>query len=167
MRHLAALVGEEQVGGLHVAVDQALRVGRVERPGHLGQQGDDVPGLERAGGQPRLEVGSLDVAHGDVVRAVDLAGLVDRDDVGVVDRRCQLRLTQEAGPERLVIGEVRRQQLQGHPPPQAALIRQVDDAHPAAADDRLDPIGAELGAEAGVGAAGHGAMNRACLSNHE
>ena len=45
--------------------------------------------------QERLEVGALDVAHGDEQAAVGLAGLVDRDDVRMVDRRRELGLAQE------------------------------------------------------------------------
>ena len=51
-------------------------------------------------GQALLEVAALHVAHRDVEQVVDLAGLVDRDDVRVVDRGGQLRLAQEALAER-------------------------------------------------------------------
>ena len=81
-----AALGDEDVAGLDVAMDEARRVRRVER-------GPDLPGdRERA---RRLEpafafeegpqVGRLDVAHRDVQDAVGLAGVVDRDDVRVIE----------------------------------------------------------------------------------
>ena len=71
---------------------------------------------------------------------VGLAGLVDRDHVGVVDRGGQPRLAQEPLAEALVRGQLRGQQLQRHPALQAQVLGQVDDAHAAAAEQRLDPV---------------------------
>jgi hypothetical protein len=56
--------------------------------------------------------------------------------------------------------------LEGDLASQAGLLGEVDDAHPAAPDDGLDAIRAEVGADPGVGTLrGHGAMNRAFCSN--
>ena len=44
----------------------------------------------------------------------------------------QLRLTQEALPERLVLRQLRRKQLQRHPPIEALVVGQVDHRHAAA-----------------------------------
>ncbi len=97
---------EQDVGRLHVPVDEAARVGRVERARHLGEDPDRLPRLEPAVPQPLLEVAALDVAHGDEEQLAGLTGFVDRDDVGVVDRGGELRLAQEALAEALVLGEV-------------------------------------------------------------
>jgi hypothetical protein len=63
---LAALLGDEHVGGLDVTVDEIVLVGGVERVGDL------VDELERPGGlkrplllEERRQVGALHVAHGD------------------------------------------------------------------------------------------------------
>ncbi len=79
-------LGDEDVAGLDVAVDQVVGVGGV-------QGGGDLAGDARGGGQgePALaveegpQVLAGHVAHGDVEHALDLPGLEHRDDVRVVD----------------------------------------------------------------------------------
>ena len=106
---------------------------------------EDGPLLgERAVAEQGLQVRALDVAHGDEQAAVGLARLVDRDHVGVVERGGQLRLAQEPVAEALVLCERRREELQRHSALQAQILRQVDDAHPAPAQDRLDPVVGDL-----------------------
>ena len=143
-----ALVGQEQVGGLDVAMDEAGGVGGVEGAGDLGQQVGRQARVERPSLEPIVEVGALDVAHGQERGALGLTGLVDGDDVGVVDRGRQLRLAQEAGAERLVVCVFGGEQLEGHLAPELALLGEVDDAHAAAPQDALDAIRPEVGAEA-------------------
>jgi hypothetical protein len=78
---------EEDVRRLHVSMDEAGSVGRVETVCDLGDQ------LRRVGGrqwrvaatQVLAEVGAVDVAHGDVPDAVLLACAEDRNHVRVVD----------------------------------------------------------------------------------
>ena len=60
------------------------------------------------------------------------------------------RLAQEALPERHVLGQLRREQLQRDVAVEREIVGAVDDAHPAAADQRLDPIAGELGTDARV-----------------
>ena len=68
--------------------------------------------LERPASQHDLQVAALDEAHRDVQLPVDLARVVDRDDVRMLERGRHPRLGQEALPERDVLGELRREQLQ-------------------------------------------------------
>ena len=96
---------EQHVRRLHVAMDEAPRVGRIEGARHLGEDSDRVRGVEPSVSETLLEVASLDVAHCDEEEIVGLAGLVDRDDVRMVDRRGELRLAEEAVAERLVLGQ--------------------------------------------------------------
>ena len=89
------LLVEQHVRGLDVAVDEPVRVGRVERVRDLRGDGDGP--LRRQGAlapQQRLEVGPVDVAHRDEQAAVGLARLVDRDDVRVVEARREPRLAE-------------------------------------------------------------------------
>ena len=65
----------------------------------------------------------------------------------MVDRRGQLRLAQEAVTERFVLGEAGSQQLERNPPLEPQILGQVDDAHAAPAQQRLDPVAGELGAD--------------------
>ena len=138
---------EQHVGGLHVAMHKTARVGRIQGARHLRDDADRVRRVQTAALQALLEVTPLDVAHGDEEDVLGRPGLVDRDDVRMVDRRGQLRLAQEAVTERLVLGEARSQQLERDLPLEPQILGQVDDAHAAQAQQRLDPIAGELGAD--------------------
>ena len=100
---------EQDVRRLHVAVHEAARVRRVERARDLRADraapapGRAAPSLRSSARRSR----ALDVAHRQVQPAVGLAGVVDRDDVRVLERRCELGLAQEALAEALVQGELR------------------------------------------------------------
>src|SRR6185312_11878407 len=98
----------------------------------------------------RAEVGPLDVAHRDVELAVRLAGLVDRDHVGVLDRRRHARLALEALPEPRVAGQLGGDHLHRDGPTQAHLLGAVDDAHAAAAELGLDAAAPDDRADTGI-----------------
>ena len=79
--------GDEDVRGLHVAVDEAARVRGVERARDLREQRDGALRLEPPlAGDERLEVRAVDVAHRHVQPPALLARAEDLDDVRVVDR---------------------------------------------------------------------------------
>ncbi len=148
---------EEHVARLHVAVHEALGMGGIERPGDLAQELDRQRRRQRPVTQAAGEVGAIDVAHGQEEHPLDLAGLVKRDDVGMVDRRRQARLALEARPEVGVLRQLVGEELEGDLATELPLLREVDDAHAAAAQDPLDAIRPEVGAEARVGTGGgHG-----------
>jgi hypothetical protein len=138
------VVCDEDVGRLDVAVDESARVGGV-------QGGSDLPGdrdclffRQRPFCKQLLELGAVDVAHGDVQLAGDLAGVVDGDDVRVVDRGGEAGLAQEALAEPFVFRELGSENLQRHRPFEREVVGAVDHPHPAPADQRLDPIAGEL-----------------------
>ena len=119
-------------------------MGVVERVGDRAQDAQRPFGLELAFLLDQLsEVLAFDVAHGDVEDPVGFAGVEDRDDVRVVEARCELGLAQEALAEPRVVGELGREQLERRPSLQADLLGQVDDAHAAPADQPLDPVARE------------------------
>ena len=86
-----------------------------------------------------LQRAPLVVGHRDEELPVPLPDLVDRRDVGVVERARSLRLAQETRPGRRVQRLLGRQELQRHGPPQTRVPRPVHDPHPAAADPLLEP----------------------------
>ena len=122
---------EQHVRRLHVAMHEAARVGRIEGARDLREDADRVRRVETAAPEALFQVTPLDVAHGDEEEVLGRPGLVDRDDVRMVDRRGQLRLAQEAVAERLVLGEAGGEQLERDPPLQPQILGQVDDAHAA------------------------------------
>ena len=87
---------------------ETARMGRIQGARDLREDADRVRRVQTAALEALLQVAPLDVAHGDEEEVLGRPGLVDRDDVRMVDRRGELRLAQEAVTERLVLGEARR-----------------------------------------------------------
>ena len=137
----AAGLVDQDVPGLHVAVDEAAPVRCVEGVRDLREQVERALRVERAFAldQP-AEVGAFDEAHREVDDAVSLAGGVDREDARMLERGREPRLAEEALPEPLVGGELGQQRLQGDPAVEAELVREVDRPGRAAPDQRFDPI---------------------------
>jgi hypothetical protein len=137
---------DQDVARLDVPVDQAPAVGDVQRPADLPEDRQRLPGVEAALlGQHALEVGPVDVAHGDVEHALGVAGLVDRQHVGMVDGGGELRLADEPLPEPLVLGQLGRDDLERDPPAEAEVLGPVHHGHPAPPDERLNAVAGDLG----------------------
>ena len=143
-----AEVGEERgaaldqhVGGLDVAVDQALAVRGVERGGDLAADVDRAVRAQPAlGAQHRGEVGALDVLHREVEQPVLLARVVDGDDVRVLQGSGDPRLAIEALAEARGLGQLGRDDLDRRAPAQVEVLSPIDQAHAAAPDPFLDPV---------------------------
>jgi hypothetical protein len=128
-----AVVIDQDVGRLEVAVEDAALMRVVHRLGGLGHQpcrGARVGGVV---GQPLLEARPADELHGEVAPPVVLADLEDRHDVRVVQQRDRLGLVLE--PSQFVIAgqDVGPEHLEGDGPIEADLAGAVDDPHAAAA----------------------------------
>jgi hypothetical protein len=94
---------QQDVARLHVAVHQATGMRGVQRSGDLGHDGDGALHIEPAGlFQDGAQIRSRHVAHGDEEHPAFFAGLIDRNDVRVVDRSCQMGLTDESVTEPLI-----------------------------------------------------------------
>ena len=79
-------VADEHVVRLDVAVHEADGVRGVERVGDLAEQVERAPRVERAVADQVDERRPVDQAHREVQAVVGLAGVVDRDDVRMVER---------------------------------------------------------------------------------
>ena len=136
-----AVVAEQEVGGLDVAVDEAAAVGVVEGPGGLEA---DEQGLRRREPDALVEHGAqaaaAEVLGDDVGRAVVVAPVVDGDDVRVVQGRGRLRLGPEAAEEGVVVGEGGVQDLHRDPAAEAHVVGQEDLGRRAGADGGDEPI---------------------------
>jgi hypothetical protein len=137
---MAPLV-EQHVARLHVAMDEAALVRGVECARDLREHLDRPLGRELPvpleGG---TQVGALHVPHRQVELALVLARLVDRNHVRVVERGRELRLTEEALPEVGVLHQLGCDQLQRHRPLERGVMREIDHAHTAAPEERLNAI---------------------------
>ena len=65
----------------------------------------------------------------------------------MLERHDELRLAGKARTEALVARERGRDEFQRDRPLQAKVVRPVDDAHPTAADQLLDSVAEEVGAD--------------------
>ena len=142
---------DEDVRRLDVAVDEAATVGGGESRCHRPQQLHGAFGRQAAArGDQLAQVGSIDPTHDQVQRTLEVAGLVDRNHIGVLDRGGDLRLALEAFPERFVLGELGRNRLDGDRPLQRDLRRSVYDSHPAPPGHRLEAATRDRGPQSEV-----------------
>jgi hypothetical protein len=77
----------------------------------------------------------------------EVSGIVDRDDVRMLQRHHELRLAREPLAEALVPRQRRRDELERDRPLQAQVVGAIDDTHSAAADQLLDPVSEEIGSD--------------------
>ena len=140
----AALVAH-QVAGLDVAVDEPLLV-RVLQSGRglrdvlgRGRVRDRAVAIEDL-----LERLAVDVLHDEVGHVVVPRDVEDADDVRVVERRGRAGLAEEPlERELLVLVAARHEHLDRDLAVQFQVLREVDRAHPAAAEHVLDDVAAD------------------------
>ena len=126
---------------LDVAVDDPVAVREAKRIEDLERVGDRLADRERAASEDQLlEAAALDHLHRDVVGALGLAAVVDRDDVRVRERRSRLRLAPEALDEELVVRVAVVQDLDRHAPPELLVLGQIHVRHAAGAELAQDPV---------------------------
>ena len=79
---------------------------------------------------------------------VVIADLVDRQDVGMIERRCGPGLVKKAAEAFRIGAELAAQDLERHRPPERGIERLVDLAHATAAEETLHLIAADGGPRA-------------------
>ncbi len=109
-----ALVRHHDVAGLEVAVGDAALMGGAHRICDGDGEVQEPPGLETLIRDHLRQGRALDVFHGEKRDAVRFLDRVDRDDVGVVERRNSLGLAAEPFESLGIGGHFRRQDLDGH-----------------------------------------------------
>ena len=104
-------LGDENVGGLDVAMDDAFAVRGIERVGDLDGQAEQHVHFQRATGDAVLEGQAIEVLHGDESLAIFLANIVNGADVGMVQGGGRLGFAPKAlqrlgGPGRRLQGGI-------------------------------------------------------------
>ena len=137
----AAVVAEEQVGRLHVPVDEAAPVGVVEGPGGLEAEEQRLGrGAAQALVEQVPEAAAAQVLGDEVRGAPVVAPVVDGEDVRVVQGRRRLGLGPEPAEERLVVGEGLVQDLHRDAALQPNVIGEEDLGRRTGADRRDEPV---------------------------
>jgi hypothetical protein len=154
------VLGDQNVARLDIAVDKPAPVRGVETGRGLSHDRDCPRGSEWAvAAEEFAQIRPLDPAHRDVKHAVCFVGVVDRDDVRVIERGGQLRFAQEALAEALIVGKLRREQLERDLPVQAQMLCEIDAGHATPAEQPLDPVAGDHRADTGIDHA-HGLLTQ-------
>ena len=137
-----AILGEEQVLGLQVAVHDALLVGGGEAPCDLDGELHRLARAQRAAGHAVAEGLALQQLRDDIGRAVVLPEIVDGDDVGVVEDAYGFGLVLEAADPVFVDRDLGVEDLEGHVAGEPLVFGAVDLAHASPAEDGHHFVGA-------------------------
>ena len=144
VEQLRPRLGDHDVPGLEVSMDDPRPVGAVERVGDLDPVAEHVRDGERAALEARRQRLPLQQLHDQVVHAVLVPDVVERADVGVVERRSGAGFALEARLELGGIGERLGEHLDRHLPVEAGVPRAIDLAHAACSERRHDFIRPEF-----------------------
>ena len=139
-----AVVGQEDVLGLEVAVDDALVVGGGQAAGDLAAVLGGLARGQRALEQAVAQGLALEQLGHQEGRALLAAEIVDRQDVGVREGGDGLGLALEPGQARGVVGQVAGQDLDRHVALEVGVAGREDLAHAAGADAAGDAVLGEL-----------------------
>ena len=139
------VVRDHQVRRLQVAMDHPALVRVLERLANL----DPRSTTSRQGRAPRscedrVQGRALDEFHRDVQRAPELAIAQVPDDAGMAELVEDLELALEPLLDLVALGELAMDDLDGDDAPALLVGPPIDHAHGAGAQDRLDPVRAEL-----------------------
>ncbi len=139
---LAGVAGEQDIGGLHITVQDVHPVRIVQcRSGFR----DDLRGSDRRQG-PRIHrrrIDPVDVLHGDPQLFVLVAAVEHRDDVRVIQLCHEIRLPLEASTNLVVREQLPVQQLERDLPGQARVAGLIDRTHSALPQQTFDRVPGE------------------------
>ena len=131
---------DKDVRRLDVAMDDAFTVSGVQRVGNLGRQ---IEKQSDSMGVPRdlmLQGHAIEKLHGDEGASLVIADLVNRADVGVVQRRSCARLAAKAFQGLRVLCDLVRQELERDEAAKIGIFGFEHHAHPAAAELTDDAV---------------------------
>ncbi len=141
VEHLhVAVVGDLDVPGLQIPVDDAGVVGGGEGIGDLPRQSQRFRDWNRAMADPRREIFAVDQLHGDERPGAFASGVVDVGDVRVIQGGERPGFTGEAHDAVGVGGEGVGQDLQRDVTIELGVAGPVDLAHPAGSDRSHDLV---------------------------
>ena len=129
-----AALGDENICGLDVAVDDAFGVGGIECVGDLISYIEDLIERHGAAGDAMFQRLAVEVFHGDEPLAVVFVDFVDGADVGMIQRGGGLGFAFETGQGLRIFGYIVRQEFQGDEAVKFGVFGFVDYAHAAAAE---------------------------------
>ena len=134
VEELRARLRQHDVGGLQVAMRDALPVRFVERVGDLDRNLQRLVEGQRPFLEARGQRLAVEMRHDQIVRAIDAADVVDAADVRMVQGRDGASLALEAGSQIGIASDLTWQDLDRDRPIEARVACSVDLTHSARAD---------------------------------
>jgi hypothetical protein len=111
-----------------------------ERIGDLCEEASDLGHRQWSAGKASGQRFALVMRHRDERLAGEVADLVDRSDVRVIERAGRARLSQQAGSGVGMAGGLRREELERDPAVEVRIFGQINSTHAARADVAEDPV---------------------------
>ena len=136
-------LGYENVGGLDIAMNDAFRVGCIQRVGHLDAQRQRSRDIERLAADVLAKRLAVQQLHHQEWMARRLTDVVNRANIGMIQRRSRPRLALET-LSRSLRRKSLRQNFDGYVAMQPRVPRAIHLAHPALADGREDFVRPEF-----------------------
>src|SRR5579862_6013438 len=106
--------GDEDIAGFDVAMNDALAMRRLQTFGELNGKIDQLLNEQRFFGDEVLEGLAFEILHGQECAAINIADLVDRANVGMIEQRCCASFAPEALKGLRVISHFVGEKFQGH-----------------------------------------------------
>src|SRR5271169_6004766 len=129
-----ATFGDEDVRGLKIAVDNAFGVCCIEPVGDFDSNAKQWFQFEWATADYVLQGHAIHELHGDEGAAIFFSDVVNRTDVGMIERRCGPSLAAKTLQGPRITGNVIRKKLEGDETAQARVLGLVNHSHPATAE---------------------------------
>src|SRR5207245_2573972 len=124
-------LGDEDVRGFDIPMDDPFRVRGVQRAGNLNPEVQYLLHLQRLTFDAVLQRSPFEELHDDEILAILLPDLVNGADVGMVQRGGRACLAVEAFQRCGGLGQFFGEEFQGHVAAQGAVLGLVHHAHPA------------------------------------
>ena len=135
-----AALGDEEVGGFDVAMNDALSVSGIEPIGNLNGDIEEPVKFKGLTADEVLERNAVEKFHDDVRFAVLLTNVMNGADVGMVEGGGGLRFPFEARKRLGVFGHVVGQEFERDAAMQAGVVRFINNPHTTAAESFDDPV---------------------------
>src|SRR5215469_11009474 len=103
-------------------MDDAFGMGRVEGVSNLDREREEALSLKRLADDHVLESNAFEILHGDECPALLFANVVDRANVGMVQRRSRLSLTLKTSQRRRIVRQFSWKKFQRDKPVQACVL---------------------------------------------
>jgi hypothetical protein len=124
-------LGDEDVGWLDVAMHNPGSMGRVQRVGNFGSQGQQDFGFQRPSRDSILKCQAIEKLHGDKRLVLVPANLIDRADVGMIEGRSGAGLAAKPFQSMRIIGHIFGEELESDESPEFSVFGLVHHAHAA------------------------------------